>query len=77
MDEEEDEIDKDDKKNIKEKCKKFEYSSTEEIENDIAKMLYQQKKNNRQKNFKSNVVLSQSTSQEKKTDDVWATWGIN
>ena len=77
MAEEEDELDTDDKKNIKEKCKKFEYSSTEEIENDIAKMLYQQKKNNRQKNFKSNVVLSQSTSQEKKTDDVWATWGIN
>ena len=58
MAEEEDELDTDDKKNIKEKCKKFEYSSTEEIENDIAKMLYQQKKNNRQKNFKSNVVLS-------------------
>lgn len=53
--EEEDELDDDDKEEIKEKCKAYSYKSLQEVEDDIARALYQKKKNNRSKNFKQNV----------------------
>lgn len=52
---EEDELDDDDRDAIKEKCSKHEYSSISEVEDDIARALYQKKKNNRSKNFKSGI----------------------
>jgi hypothetical protein len=53
--EEEDELDDDDKEEIKEKCKAYAYTSLQEVEDDIARALYQKKKNNRSKTFKTNV----------------------
>ena len=55
MIDEEDELDDDDKEEMKKACKNKEYSSIEAVEDDIAKRLYAKKKSNRQKNFKSNI----------------------
>lgn len=55
MIDEEDDLDDDDKEEMKKACKNNEYSSIEAVEDDIAKRLYAKKKNNRQKNFKSNI----------------------
>jgi hypothetical protein len=56
---EEDDLDEDDKKCIKEKCQAHEYKSLQEVEDDIARALYQKKKNNRSKTFKTNVPRTQ------------------
>ena len=58
MIDEEDELDDDDKEEMKKACKNKEYSSIEAVEDDIAKRLYAKKKSNRQKNFKSNIGSS-------------------
>jgi chromosome segregation ATPase len=55
MIDEEDELDDDEKEEMKKACKNKEYSSIEAVEDDIAKRLYAKKKSNRQKNFKSNI----------------------
>lgn len=58
MIDEEDDLDDDDKTEMKKACKNNEYSSIEAVEDDIAKRLYAKKKSNRQKNFKSNIGTS-------------------
>jgi hypothetical protein len=58
MIDEEDELDDDDKAEMKKACKNNEYSSIDAVEDDIAKRLYAKKKSNRQKNFKSNIGSS-------------------
>lgn len=55
--EEEEDLDKDDKDQIITNCKNGVYASIEEVESDIAKALYNKKKNNRAKNFKSNIAI--------------------
>ena len=55
MIDEEDELDDDDKKEMKQACEENKYSSIVEVEEDIAKRLYAKKKSNRQKSFKSNI----------------------
>ena len=54
MDEED--MDDEDRKEIKEKCKNNKYSSVSEVEDDIAKAVYKVHKNRKQNNsFKSNI----------------------
>ena len=55
MIDEEDDLDDEDKEEMKKACKNNEYSSIDAVEDDIAKRLYAKKKSNRQKNFKSNI----------------------
>ena len=55
MIDEEDELDDEDKKEMKQACEENKYSSIVEVEEDIAKRLYAKKKSNRQKSFKSNI----------------------
>lgn len=57
MVDEEEELDEADKKEIKNKCMNKSYTSLEEVETDIAKCLYVKRRNNRQKNFKSNIDI--------------------
>lgn len=64
MVDEEDELDDDDKNDIKEKCKANKYSSIKEVEDDIARCLYAKKKNNRQASFKSNIASNKGTNEE-------------
>jgi hypothetical protein len=52
---EEDELDDDDKEEIKNKCCQHSYASLSEVEDDIARALYQKKKNNRSKSFKAGL----------------------
>ena len=61
----EDELDDDDKDEIKDKCCRNCYSNIAEVEDDIARALYQKKKNNRSKNFKAGI----NTSSNKQDDD--------
>lgn len=61
----EDELDDDDKEEIKEKCSKHSYASLSEVEDDIARALYQKKKNNRSKSFKAGI----NTGKPKADDD--------
>lgn len=62
---EEDELDDDDKEEIKNKCSQHSYASLSEVEDDIARALYQKKKNNRSKSFKAGL----NTSTPKADDD--------
>lgn len=55
MIDEEDDLDEEDKKEMKEACEANKYSSIVEVEEDIARRLYAKKKSNRQKSFKSNI----------------------
>ena len=54
--EDEEDMDDEDRKEIKEKCKNNKYSSVSEVEDDIAKAVYKVHKNRKQNNsFKSNI----------------------
>ena len=62
---EEDELDDDDKEEIKEKCSSHSYASLSEVEDDIARALYQKRKNNRSNKFKAGI----NTGSPKADDD--------
>lgn len=61
MVDEEDELDDDDKEDMKKRCDNKQYSSLKDVEDDIAKRLYAKKKNNRQKTFQSNFDTTKNS----------------
>lgn len=65
---EEDELDDEDRAIINEKCAAHEYNSLDEVESDIACFIYKKRKNNRQKNFKANIVTPVAEKNDEKKD---------
>ena len=62
----EEDIEDEDREDIKEKCKNNQYSSINEVEDAIAKAVYKVHKNRKQANsFKSNIVISTPNKSEK------------
>lgn len=65
--EDEEDMDDEDRKEIKEKCKNNKYSSVSEVEDDIAKAVYKVHKNRKQNNsFKSNIPNPQFSNETNK-----------